>query len=118
MTDILQTRANIIQRLNEIQSIPKQGYSAMQLHGSYSDRAQRREDTFYYQRLRAQEKKLLQDLKLVDSYLDTSSSSLPSVNGDVPLIPVPETSLWSGIPLPKRQLTRMESRPRIGRRIR
>ena len=115
MTDILITRANIIQRLNEIRNIPKQQYSAQQLHGSMMDRTQRKEDVVYQQRLKSQEKKLLQDLELIDNYL--ASEILPT-NGDVPLVPIPKTSLWGNIPLPQKRYTIVESRPRTKRRIR
>lgn len=115
-TNILQTRALIVSRLNTIRALPKQqAYSAMELHGNNLDRQQRKSNTIYQQKLRLHEKRLKYDLAVIDNYLSTSTL-LPTVEG-APLIPAP-TSMWVNVPLPVRQLTRKMSRPRTRRRIR
>ncbi len=117
------TRELIVQRLNVIRAIPKQQYSAMELHQNGLSRIQRKEDTQFFQKIRLQEKRLLKDLQVIDNYLQLTSVKVPETYdefGDliqVPLIPEPSTSLWGTIPLPKKILIRTSSRPRTKRRI-
>ena len=114
-TDIITLRAKIISKIDEIQAIPKQQYTAMQLHDGYLSRVQRREDTLFHQRMALHTKRLKYDLAVIDNYLATSTK-LPTIEG-APLTP-PPTSMWVNVPLPVKILTRTSSRPRTMRRIR
>ncbi len=126
------TRQMIIERLERIRSIPKQTYSAEELHSGMMSRVQRQADTQYQQRVKLRERKLLADLKVVDKYLldreaEKQALAVMPQTGDefglleTPLIPVPEVSIWSQsipIPFPQRRFTRTSTKIRLNKRRR
>ncbi len=111
MTDLNTTKREIIDKIIEIQSIPRPMHSAQQLHGGMMGRAQRQMDREYYKKLMVQKTKLQSDLKSIEEY-EQKQLSLP-IKG-APLVPVPSVSLWDR-PLPKRQFTRIKSKRRLNR---
>ncbi len=113
MTDLTTTKTEIINKIIEIQAIPRPQYSAQQLHGNGMHRVQRQLDNLYRQKLLAQKDKLKKDLQAIEEY-EQKILSLPLEGA--PLTPIPNLSLWTPMPLPQRKYTRVQSKERLRRR--